>query len=80
MSAKGRSQDLKPEASGRTHKQRINHYQGKGGTVNRWCMVGMSAHRSVMYRAVCVALLGTVFMLMVQGDVLLTDSVTSLLS
>jgi hypothetical protein len=32
-----------------------------------------------MYRAVYVALLGTMFMLMVQGDVLLTDSVTSLL-
>jgi len=67
MPAEGRSQNLKLETSSRRHEQRMHPYQGKGGTANRW---------RVIYRAVCVALSGTVFMLMVQGDVLVTDWVT----
>jgi hypothetical protein len=67
MPAKGPSQNLEPEAYSLRHKRRVHLYQGQGGIADR---------RRVMYRAVCVALLGTAFMLMVQGDVLLTDSVT----
>ncbi len=77
MAAIDPSENLKPKASCK-HKWRARPYQFQGDTSDRLCVVCAVTYRRVVYRTVCVALVGTILMLISQDDVLLAGSIAPL--
>jgi len=80
MSTTHSPQNLKSKASSCGHKRRAHPYQFQGDIADHPCVVCEITHCRVIYRAVYLALLGTILMVTVQGDVLVSDSATPLAS